>query len=59
MEQARELARRFPRLGRYAAELLIPEGARIERTGDITGHHTVWADADDLVNWVVRVVMVD
>ena len=42
--QAREMARRFPSLGRYLARLEIPAGAplAIERTSDTPGHRTAW-----------------
>ncbi|MEK7285340.1 MAG: hypothetical protein AAB114_05695, partial [Chloroflexota bacterium] len=55
VERAREQCRLFPRLGKYAAEILIPPDARVEQSS-WEGHYTVWADADDLLGWVVRVV---
>jgi len=56
LEGAKQLQSRFPRLGAYAAMLAIPAGIRVERTS-WEGHFTAWADPDDLLTWVVRVVM--
>ena len=39
-------------------EQFMSEGARIERQGRRAGHHNVYASADDLLRWVVRVVPV-
>ena len=59
LEGVRSLRERFPRVRwRYAARLDIPDGVRIEPTL-WEGHYTVWADADDLVRWVVDVVALD
>lgn len=58
-DRAREHAGRFPKLGRFIAELAIPDAIRIERTGHAAGHFTVWADSADLLAWVVRVTPVD
>jgi hypothetical protein len=46
-----------PEIGRYLAEVRIPADAsvRIEQTGRDSDHYTVWADADDLLRWVVSV----
>ena len=54
--QAKRLARRFPALGAYVAEIELPPTARIERTLKRRGHFTVWADPEDLVRSVRRVI---
>ena len=48
-------------LGDYIARLDIPDGApgvRIERTLRTPGHHTIWADPDQLLEYVVSIVPV-
>lgn len=58
-DKARTNAHRFPHLGRFVAQLDIPEGVRIERTTRAEGHYTVWGAAGDMLSWVVRVTAVD
>lgn len=58
-EKARSHADRFPHLGRFVAHLDIPAGIRVERTGRMAGHFTVWAEPADLLAWVVRVRAID
>jgi len=45
LAQARRAARSQPFLGRFVAELVIPNDAPLtfERTGRKPGHHTLWA----------------
>jgi hypothetical protein len=60
--QAQRQARDRPILGTYIAELSIGNDvqARWQRTNPSNpGHHTLWADADDLVACVARVDPVD
>jgi hypothetical protein len=48
-------------LGDYIARLEIPDdapGVRIERTLRTPGHHTIWADPDELLKCVVSIVPV-
>jgi len=54
-------ARSSPWLGRYVAELHIPEevAVRAEQTGRDPTHHTIWADPAELLSWVVSVVAVE
>jgi hypothetical protein len=57
---ARQQARRFPRLGRFVAEMDIPDDGSIpvERTGAAEGHHTVWGTPEELlarVTWVEKI----
>lgn len=53
---ARRLAQNRSRLGRFVAELRIPEAApvRCEKTGG-PGHYTRWGEADMLLGCVVSV----
>jgi len=46
-----------PWLGQYVAEIRIPDDVvvRIEQTGRDHSHYTSWAEADDLLSWVVSV----
>jgi len=46
-----------PWLGQYVAEIRIPDDVvvRIEQTGRDHSHYTIWAEADDLLSWVVSV----
>ena len=55
--QARRNARKRPTLGRYIAELRVPdvESVRVERTLNSPGHHTIWGDPADLLALVVNV----
>ena len=57
LEAARTKGTMSPWLGRYVAEIRIPEDVvvRIEQTGRDRSHYTIWADADDLLSWVVSV----
>ena len=50
-----------PWLGRFVAELRVPTGAvlRVEQTGRDPSHYTLWADAVDLLSWVVSVTPVE
>ncbi len=57
-EQARHLAVEQRRRHGYIAQVAIPENVRVERQGRREGHHNVYASADDLLRWVVRVVPV-
>jgi hypothetical protein len=57
-EQARKLASEVRRRYDHIAEVSIPEGVLVERQGLREGHHNVYASADDLLHWVVRVVPV-
>ena len=54
--QAVARARRYPWLGTYVAKLELPSSIRIERTLRTRGHHTVWADPDELLRAVLRVI---
>jgi hypothetical protein len=55
--QARRSAIKRPQLGRFIAELELPDGneVRVERTLASAGHHTVWAEPSFLLTCVVRV----
>lgn len=60
-QQARKKAIAYPELGSYVARLEVPEdapGVRIERTLRTPGHHTIWADPDQLLEYVVSIVPV-
>jgi hypothetical protein len=54
---ARKTAQRRAHLGRYVAQLEIPDDApvRVERTGHGVGHHTVWAEPATLLAYVAEV----
>lgn len=54
--QALARARRYPGLGTYVAELELPANVPVERTLRTRGHHTVWADPDELLRAVRRVI---
>ena len=61
--QARRQARETPWLGRYIAELHVPEpppgGMRWERTiAGNDGHFTLWGDPKALLSYVVQVIPV-
>ena len=58
--QERNKARDHPFLGRFIAELSIPDDApiRVEKTYG-RGHHTVWGAADILLTLVVSVTPVE
>lgn len=55
--QARRKQRTSPGIGRYVAVLRVPlDGSiRFERTLRDDGHHTIWADAAELMALVVSV----
>ncbi len=58
--QARRTARRRRFRGTFfIAEIEIPVEAsvQIERTTGTPGHYTLWADADMIQSWVVRVLL--
>jgi hypothetical protein len=62
--QSRRQAAELPRLGKYLAELQIPDDAaqsiRWERTiPHNDGHFTLWGDADSLLACVVRVIAIE
>jgi hypothetical protein len=60
-EQAQQMALRFRRMGRFVAEIFIPDdGCAIEvaRTNPTPGHHTVWASPAYLVSRIVSVTPV-
>lgn len=50
----------LPGFGRYVAEPLIPDDRAIvsRRTGRQPGHHTLWGDPDDVLDCVVRTILV-
>lgn len=52
------MARRYPALGSFIAEVRLPTGARSERTLRRRGHFTVWGDPDELLDGVQRVTAV-
>lgn len=55
-EQAWALQARMRERHDYIAEVAIPQGVRIFRQGRSRGHHNVYASADELLGWVVRVI---
>jgi hypothetical protein len=60
MDSLRSAAKRIdasPWIGAYIAEIEIPIGQeiRIEQTSQDRNHFTLWADAGDLLSWVVSV----
>ena len=60
-QQARRKAQAYPILGRYLADLTLPDNApvRIERTLVSRGHQTVWADPAYLLAHVASVARVE
>lgn len=54
--QAAAVARRYPGLGSFIAEVRLPPGVRSERTLRRRGHFTVWGDPDELLDGVQRVI---
>lgn len=54
-EQALALRERMRARFDYVAEVSIPDAIRVVRQGRSRGHHNVYASADDLLRWVVRV----
>lgn len=60
LEQARDTARRWPRLGAFVARLeLLPPSAASFALTSFPGHLTVWGRAADLVGAVVSIVPVE
>jgi hypothetical protein len=59
-DQAREQARRIPKLGGFLARLEITEGDSIQvrQTGNNPAHHTIWGDPDELLSCIVAVLVV-
>jgi hypothetical protein len=60
MEQSLDLARRFPRMGDYIAEVIIPDGPplRCEPTFG-PGHWTVYGPREEMVACVANVIHKD
>jgi hypothetical protein len=58
--QAQRTATTYPFLGRFLAELRIPDESdvRWERTRG-RGHHTIWGDGRTLLGYVVQVTPVE
>lgn len=54
--QAAALARQYPGLGLFIAEVRLPAGARAERTLRRRGHYTVWGDPGELLDGIQRVI---
>jgi hypothetical protein len=59
-QAAATAAREKPRLGQYVAAVRIPADApvRIEQTGRVQAHYTIWAEPSLLLSWVVSVTAV-
>jgi hypothetical protein len=57
-DQARALALERSTRFEHVAEILVPDVVRVDRQGRRAGHVNVYAPADDLLKWVVRVVPV-
>jgi len=60
-QQALKKALRYRHLGDYIIVLELPDdapGVRFERTLRTIGHHTLWGDPDELLKYVVAVVLV-
>jgi hypothetical protein len=57
--QAARRARLRPSLGRFIAELVIPDGSVVtfQRTGLEHGHHTLWGPAELLLSYTVAPVL--
>lgn len=59
-DQARDLARKFVRMGTWIAKLEVPATIRAERTLPASpGHYSLWATPDELLQCVVDIVPVD
>ncbi len=58
-EHARAVARRFPRLGTYIAEVDLPVDATLLPFRDTPDHLTAFGDPDAFVHAVVRIVPVN
>lgn len=54
--QARAQVPRMRRALPYVAEVSVPASVRAVRQGRTEGHHNIYADPNDLLAWVVRVV---
>ena len=59
LSHARAVARRFPRMGRFIAEVELPADTRIEPFADVFDHQTAYGDPEAFVRAVVRVVPAD
>jgi hypothetical protein len=60
-DQARRRAQRFPNLGKFIAELFIPNddcAIEVGRTFPSAGHHTVWASPAYFLSRVVSIMPV-
>jgi hypothetical protein len=55
--QARGLALRYPHTGSYIATVAIPSNVRQELNSS-SGHLSVWAEPEEMVDWVQKVVRV-
>jgi hypothetical protein len=57
-EKAREAIARFPRIGRFIAEVRIAEGGPVtlEQTTDDPHHYDLWGEPGDILTAVVRVL---
>jgi len=56
LEGARSLARRFPKLGDFIAEIAVIGSAGVQYEQSFgTGHYTVWAAPDTCIQNVVRI----
>ena len=60
-QSARRRMRVSPWLGAYVAVIEIPSDGRVrvEQTTRDPDHFTIWADAHDLLSWVVAVLRLD
>jgi hypothetical protein len=60
MEAALAIVEQFPRIGRFIAELSLPETGpvRFEQTSINPRHYDLWGDARELLAAVVRVISV-
>ena len=61
LESARERVQSSPWLGLYIAEIVVPSDAaiRVEQTTRHPLHYTLWADADAMLSWFVRLWSID
>lgn len=57
-DQARRASLTMKKRYDFIAEVRVPENVRAERQGRRAGHNNIYASADDLVSWVVRVAPV-
>jgi hypothetical protein len=60
-ESARKRIRVSPWLGSFVAVIEIPSDGRVrvEQTGTDRDHFTIWADAHDLLSWVVAILRIE